>query len=297
MQYIQSDERAIKLSKEYGINVLGINDSELVYELNGYIHLIPVTNVSRAKLDNPATMIQNSYLEYINNTKLSNSSLKALTVIGDDVIVVNTNTNSIIRIKKGNIRKDSIEMMTQKPAKLRNAIIKSLGYKYSYDKCFPTKYDELTTITCPVHGDFTARVANLIYNNSGCPHCANEYKGFSRTKFVEACIRNNQAGNGLLYLIKITKGEESFLKVGITSHPDLKYRCSELKAIGCEIKEIMVKVGWAQNVYNLEKYVHRNMQHSKYLPSFEFNGRQECYTLDSEEYIKELINERWKDCC
>lgn len=291
-----NDIRAKKISETYNIEVIGIDNKKLIYNLHGYTHIIGLSGLSKVKLDNPNTMTDISYLKYLNNTKFSNSPLEAVSIEGNIITVINTETNAIAYPKRGFIDKDALLIGTSKVFKYRKAIMETLGEKYIYDKCFPEKETEYTTITCPIHGDFSARVTNLIYNKSGCPCCACETKGFSKTQFREACIKNNQAGNGTLYFIKITKGEESFLKVGITSFPDLRKRCIELRQLGCAIEEILLNRGWADDIYRLEKYIHRSMRNKKYLPSFNFKGRQECYSLNAEEEIKEIIRKRFKNC-
>lgn len=287
--------RISKIETTYGIKVIGLDKVNIIYSLDGYVHKIRLDHLASTILDSPKTMISDSYVRYLNNTTFKDTSLEAVSLEGNILTVVNTLTYIFTNTKRGNVNVEVLLNTTNKYNKYKEAIIKVLGNNYQYDKCFPEKLFDKVIITCPIHGDFEVKVSNILYRQSGCPHCANEYRGYSRTTFEHSCIKNNDAGNGTLYVIKIIKENESFIKVGITSFPDLSMRCRELKRLGCAIEKIHVIKDWSRNVYNTEKYIHKMMRAFKYLPSFDFKGRQECYTLESISEIEEILRKRFKN--
>lgn len=292
---MSTEDRAKKFSEKYGINVLALDDTSLIYEYEGYKHKVNINNISHVDLGSTKTLLPLEYIKYLNNSLFKESPLEVVSIDYDILTIINNETKVMTTTKRNNIHIDTLLNTTNKTNKYKNAIIEALGSDYLYDKCFPTKISDKVIITCPIHGDFQVSVNNAVHSKSGCPICANEYRGFSRTAFVNACIRNNEKGDGTLYVIKVTKGDESFIKVGITSFLSLHDRLQELNRLGCSIEEILVRQGWAKDVYNLEKYIHKYLSCNKYIPSFAFNGRQECYNLDILPKIIEIIRKRWKN--
>lgn len=290
-----TEDRAKKISDKYGINVLAFNETFLIYEYHGYKHKINISNISNINIDSTKTMLPMDYIHYLNNTLFKECPLEVINIDYDILTIINNETKVMVTAKRNNLHIDTLLNATTKTNKYKEAIIRALGTDYLYDKCFPTKSSDKVIITCPIHGDFQVSVNNAIHKKSGCPLCANEYRGYSRSVFIEACVKNNEKGDGTLYVIKVSKDDESFIKVGITSFPSLYNRLKELRTLGCSVEELVVKQGWAKNVYNLEKYIHRHLSCNKYIPSFEFSGRQECYNLDILPKIKEIIRERWKN--
>ena len=250
---MSTEDRAKKFSEKYGIDVLAMDSTSLIYEYNGYKHKININNISHVDLGSTKTLLPLEYIKYLNNSLFKESPLEVINIEYDIITIVNTDTKVMTTTKRNNIHIDTLLNATNKVNKYKIAIIEALGTNYLYNKCFPTKISDKVIITCPIHGDFQVSVNNAIHSKSGCPICANEYRGFSRATFVNACVRNNEKGDGTLYVIKITRGDESFIKVGITSFPSLHERLQELNRLGCSIEEILVKQGWAKDVYNLEK--------------------------------------------
>jgi hypothetical protein len=292
---MNTKDRAKNFSNKYGIKVLALDDKLLIYEYKGYKHKVNINNISHTDLESTKTLLPLDYINYLNNSLFKESPLEVISIDYDILTIVNNETKVMTTTKRNNIHIDTLLNATNKTNKYKEAIIEALGTDYLYDKCFPTKVSDKVVITCPIHGDFQVSVNNAIHLKSGCPLCANEYRGYSRSTFVKACIRNNEKGDGTLYVIKVVKDEESFIKVGITSFPSLQDRLKELHRLGCEVEEILIKQGWAKDVYNLEKYIHRYLSCSKHIPSFAFNGRQECYNLDILPKIIEIIRKRWKN--
>lgn len=281
-------EKNKKFEEKYGINVIAEGNGRIIYELDGYIHDISKNDISRLRLDNPSTMISSSYIKYINDTKLKNTSLKAIEIDGIYIVYVNTETQEWAKIHRHQIDIESMISITSKCNKYRNEIIKALGNKYNYDNCWPEHSNDIVELECPIHGKFSARTSNLIYNLSGCPHCANELKGYTRHKYIASCEKNND-GHGTLYLAKISDGNETFLKIGITSYPNTENRFIELNRLYTEVISLLVVNADPAKVYNLEHYIHRTFIPYKYIPLKEFNGRQECYSIDALDDLMSII--------
>lgn len=279
-------EKLQKFNKKYGINVIAESNGRIIYELNGYIHDVIKAGISKIKLDSPYSMTTKSYLDYLNNTVFSNTPLEAIDVIDNYITYVNHETNECAKTYKHNIDVNSMINITSKICKYREAIIKIHGDKYIYDECWPESATEKTILECPIHGKFSATVSNILSHKCGCPYCANELKGYTRTKFIESCIKNNN-GNGTLYLAKVSDDKEEFLKIGITSYANTDNRFKELKSLYQNVTPLIEINSDPTKVYNLEKYIHRNFIPFKYLPLKVFGGHQECYNIKA---IDSLIN-------
>lgn len=284
-------EKIERLSKKYGINILSESNGRIIYELNGYVFNIIKANISKIHLDNPFFMINSSYVRYLNNTVFKDTVIKAVEVEGDNILYVNTETFEHASTHKNNINIETMISITTKSNKYRDEIIKIHEDKYNYDQCWPESITEKVELECPLHGKFYASVSNIIYNHSGCPYCANELKGYSRHVFIKSCIKNNN-GNGTLYLAKIKNNKEEFLKIGITSYPNIENRFKEIRRLYSDVIPILEINSKPETVYNLEHYIHRCFADKKYLPLLEFNGRQECYSVDILEKLIEIISKK-----
>lgn len=281
-------EKVKRFNEKYGINVISDSNGRIIYELDGYIYNIDKSSISRIRLDNPYFMISSSYIKYLNDTTFKNTPIRVIEIDGDYITYVNTETFEHSSCLKSNINIDTMINITNKPNKYREEIIKTHGDKYNYDNCWPESTSDKVEIECPIHGKFSARVANLIYNHSGCPGCANDLKGYTKHIFVNSCIKNNN-GNGTLYLAKIKDDNEEFLKIGITSYPNTEKRFGELRRIYNEVTPILEINSEPAKVYSLEHYIHKHFVSKKYLPLKDFNGRQECYCVDSMEDLLDII--------
>ena len=279
-------EKVKRLNEKYGINIISESNGRIIYELNGYIYNIIKDGISRVRLDNPYFMVSSSYIKYLNDTTFKDTPIRVVEINGDYITYVNTETFEHASCLKSNINLDTMINITNKPNKYREEIIKVHGDKYNYDNCWPESTNDKVELECPVHGSFSARVANIIYNHSGCPGCANEIKGYTKHIFVSSCAKNNN-GNGTLYLAKVTGNNEEFLKIGITSYPNTEKRFAELRRTYDNVTPVLEINSDPVKVYNLEHYIHKHFGNKKYIPLLDFNGRQECYGVD---ILEELIN-------
>ena len=281
-------EKLKKIGDKYGINIIASSNNMVIYELNGYIHNISKNDISRTKLDNPSSMTSKSYMDYLNNTVFNGTELEVIDIDGDYIIYINNKTKECSRTSKYNIDINRLINITSKIYKYRDAIIKIHGDKYNYDNCWPENITDKVELECPVHGKFFVSVNNIIHNNTGCPGCANELKGYSKTVFRKSCIKNNN-GLGLIYVALIENDDEKFIKIGITSYNNTENRFRELNKIYDKVTPILEMASDPDRIYNLEHKLHKKYFNYKYLPLLGFNGRQECYNINIlEDVIKNI---------
>ena len=164
------------------------------------------------------------------------------------------------------------------------------GNFYDYTKVNYTVNSCKVLISCPKHGDFYQTPMDHLAGK-GCPACADNLKGWTKTDFKNLCIKNNK-GLGTLYVIRCFNGSESFYKIGITSRTTkLRYRNKSEMPYSYEI--IHELIFDADTIYDLEHDIFRNLVDYKYEPLISFGGQTECFSridyLESYfEYLSEL---------
>lgn len=148
------------------------------------------------------------------------------------------------------------------------------GDFYTYDESTYSGSDGDMLITCPIHGDFIQSA--LVHSRGhGCIKCGRNLNGFGRRNFKNICDKNNN-GTGSLYLIKCWDDNETFYKVGITSHKNQKVRFHG-KSMPYNYEFISIISDDANTIYDLETQIHRLLSSEKYRPSIEFKGMGECF--------------------
>lgn len=283
------------LNKKYEINVIGECEKDIIYDYNGYVHRIKKDSLSRCIIDNPSTMISSSKVKYLNDTIFKNTNLRVISIEEDRYLILNDKTNIYCTLNvKYAINVKVLINKTTKQNKYRERIIEKLGNKFNYDKCWPNSVDDLVTIECPIHGEWTTKVSYILYNNSGCPGCANELVGYSKHIFKKSCEKHNN-GKGLLYIAKLEKNDECFVKVGITSYNTINNRFRELTKLNYKLKYLKTFVSEPNDIYSTEKYIHKTLSNYKYFPKQKFNGRLECYPEDFLEKIIEIARKKIKN--
>lgn len=101
-----------------------------------------------------------------------------------------------------------------------------------------------------------------------------KFRGCSLDQFKRHCLKNN--GIGYMYIIRLDGDGESFIKVGISSNIEnrfksIPYSCTVLKLIS----------GSATSIYVREQQVHKMLKEQRYIPQKRFGGKYECYPLSS----------------
>ena len=147
--------------------------------------------------------------------------------------------------------------------------------KYDYSLVEYTHSKTKVRILCPIHGIFEQRPDNHLLG-IGCIHCANEASGWTRTKFKEKCIKNNN-GLGILYILECFNDDERFIKIGITSN-SIKKRYKSKSEMPYAYRVIDEIIGAPEFIYDLETKMHRQHKEHQYSPKIYFYGSStECF--------------------
>jgi hypothetical protein len=153
--------------------------------------------------------------------------------------------------------------------------IKTHGDCYDYSL---VKYKNTRTkikIVCKEHGEFLQSPDSHL-RGKGCAKCASEASGFTRTKFKDKCIKNNN-GLGILYVLECFNDIERFFKIGITS-TSIKKRYGGNVAMPYAYKVIDEIIGAPEYIYDLETKLHQLNKENHYVPSIPFGGyATECF--------------------
>lgn len=163
------------------------------------------------------------------------------------------------------------------------------GDKYDYSETVYVKAKTKVKILCREHGLFDARPDSHL-NGQGCPHCAQEASGFTRTNFKDKCIKNNN-GFGILYVLGCWDDlkQEIFIKIGITSN-SIKKRYPSKASMPYNFKVLHEIVGDPEYIYNLETKLHKKSKSYRYVPNISFGGSSsECF-LAEPDYLSKLNN-------
>ena len=160
--------------------------------------------------------------------------------------------------------------------------------KYDYSLVnYTTSFDKVEII-CPKHGSFH-QIPNSHLRGNGCPKCADEVRGWTKTSFINLCIKNNN-GLGLFYILKCYGNGEEFYKIGITSRSvSERYRDGKLIPYAYEV--VYELEDSPDVVFDLEKELKYtdNYKEYRYTPMLEFDGSSECYDKNIIKIIKRDI--------
>lgn len=159
------------------------------------------------------------------------------------------------------------------------------GNKYDYSQIiYQNSYTKIKII-CPFHGEFWQRPHGHL-QTKGCKKCGDKSKfNFRKSAYIEHCNNVNK-GKSNLYIIKCWNDSESFFKVGITIH-NLHKRFKY--CMPYEFEEIKLIELTAENAWDLEQYLHRQLKEFSYKPKIKFGGSTECF-FGSEDRFLNLVN-------
>lgn len=153
------------------------------------------------------------------------------------------------------------------------------GDKYDYSKSIYVHDHTKLKITCPLHGDFEQLPTNHLAGQ-GCYYCGREsmklnraQNGFSRTQWINHCNETDKKPK--LYIIKCYNDEEQFIKIGITTY-NFKDRFA---GINMPYNYYVIKEleGTAEDIYLIEKELHKLLKSKRYIPHIKFCGYTECF--------------------
>ena len=143
------------------------------------------------------------------------------------------------------------------------------------------------TFNCKEHGNFGKSFGNFMQGQR-CPDC-NVFEGWGKKSYIERG-KAFYEGKSNIYLIRVYNENESFYKVGITFHHDLKkrftkhempYRYEKIMTINADVEEI---VDFEMNVHKTNKPYH-------YAPEVKFGGSvRECFTKEGLDSTVKLFN-------
>ena len=167
-----------------------------------------------------------------------------------------------------------VETQEQKTARFIRRAKELHGSKYDYSHARYNRSIDKVTIICPEHGLFEQQ-ANSHLQGKGCYKCGRLLGGYRRSHFQELCDKNNDS-LGVLYVIRLFKGTESFVKVGRTSlsvKDRFKGNCIPYEyEVLYEIKRN------GSYVFDLERRLHSLLKECRHQPSIAFDGQTECFT-------------------
>lgn len=142
-------------------------------------------------------------------------------------------------------------------------------------------------VICRVHNTISYISANhhIDRRQGGCKDCAKLKFGRWNIKTLSKNFSYHYNKPFCVYLIKISREEEYFYKVGITSNI-----IKRVRQLNEELQSYVVEVliqNWSNTVecVLLEKYILSEYKESKYIPPYEFGGYTECLLLRDEEIL------------
>lgn len=109
--------------------------------------------------------------------------------------------------------------------------------------------DEIV-LSCPEHGQFSARAGNILYNKSGCPECGRSRTGVASRRSFESYVEEARQVHGerFEYTGLEYRDAQAYLVILCKEHGQFKQQAyGHLKGIGCE--------KCSKPMYNLESFI------------------------------------------
>ena len=183
--------------------------------------------------------------------------------------------NKCARTEVGRLNSSCTETFITKSSMIHKNI-------YDYSAVVYKKNRTKVDITCSVHGVFS-QTPDKHLQGEGCPTCAEESKGWSRSDWRNLFKPGDIA---TLYVLLCTSEEESFVKIGRTKH-SISKRYSSRKTLPYKYKIVQEIVSTDPDyIYDLELRSKKVFYKYKYTPTKYFAGYTECY---KEDVLKELF--------
>lgn len=153
------------------------------------------------------------------------------------------------------------------------------GDRYNYDDVNYVNSHTPVKIICSIHGSFEQSPSNHL-SGKGCKDCGylqaleKGATGWSKTDWVQLCEKNNIL-YPIVYIIKLQNGVENFIKIGMTKNVDKRFY-----KMPYDITPINKIIGSPEQIYDLEKKLHKLFKKYKYIPLQKFGGHTECFSTD-----------------
>lgn len=174
------------------------------------------------------------------------------------------------------------KVLSQKEVIRRFKDVHKEKYDYSSVVYIGDAHSHLNII-CKEHGSFYQSYANH-NSGKGCPVCAREFSPRLKSGFVKSY---DFKGYASLYLINCFNESENFYKIGITTK-SLKHRFAGT-SLPYKYEVIHVHEGTGNNIWNMEKLLHRKYKNVKYIPLIDFGGMYECFSyIDKVGFLENL---------
>ncbi len=146
------------------------------------------------------------------------------------------------------------------------------------------EYVDTKTKVLIKHKDFPEHPWKVLpsdFKDKGISHPLLHKRGYKRTDFKNACLKNNK-GKGFLYLIYFVceKSGEEFTKIGITSR-SVKERFCRKQYNHLKIKKTVLLEQEPNLIYDLENEILREYRHYKFNPTIRFAGQTECFSYEA----------------
>jgi len=152
--------------------------------------------------------------------------------------------------------------------------------KYDYSETVYVKTSAKVIINCPTHGSFL-QTPNDHLAGKGCRLCGQLNIGWTRSKFKDLCIKNNN-GLGILYILECFNDHEHFFKIGITSR-SIQKRYKDKVTMPYAYRVIDEIIGDPEYIYDLETELHNLNKQHHYEPTIPFAGSSiECFSIYKE---------------
>lgn len=160
------------------------------------------------------------------------------------------------------------------------------GDFYNYDKVVYIGTNKKVIITCPIHGDFPQAPARH-KRGSGCSGCGREdtskYQqlnpaGWSHTNWQKSAENSINFDSFKVYIIRCWNEEEEFYKIGKT-YKTVEKRFDNKNKMPYNYETVLEETFEnAKEASIREDDLKAKNRENKYLPSINFNGKQECFS-------------------
>lgn len=161
----------------------------------------------------------------------------------------------------------------------RNEYIREDFNNLDYSFCEYTDNNHKVHLVCKLHDyHYTQRPSHHTAGVQGCAHCMTQTIMYTREN-IESHKEFLSKVEGILYVLKLSKDEEIFYKVGITSKSRVEYRINQLRqsynvsVLYTEEKDIV-------SAFELEQKFLKEFKSYQYTPKVKFTGYTECLTIN-----------------
>jgi hypothetical protein len=155
------------------------------------------------------------------------------------------------------------------------------NFLYYYPDFKYTNGKQKIKIICKIHGEFYQKCESHLFGR-GCAKCRNDLNSYDKRLWV----KRYESKECSFYVLEFYNDTETFIKVGVTSKA-LNKRYKSTTDNDYKFKEIMLIKGTSKEVIDFESYFLKHLKEYRYNPKQKFQGRTECFTLQSKTKIYE----------